>query len=170
MIEEDFDDIANMTIRQARELWAKSIEGKGTTCPCCDRMGKINKYSLTKGAAMALRWIAINGDDYGWVDVPSKAPRWVLKSKFHSTLQHWKMLESQQKRSGIWRVTPLGKSFIAGERTMPVAVWVYNKTVMAYDDERTTFRGCFDREFDFDEMMSARFNWASVVIKEKKKK
>ncbi len=49
----------------------------------------------------------------------------------------------------------------SGIRRLPLAVYVYDNNVKGFSSEEITFRGCFAVTFDFDEMMSARFNWVN---------
>ena len=149
--------LANM-----KSNWDKAITGDGAFCPCCGKWGKVYKYKLSQHLALCLRWIAIHGKENGWVDVQNTAPRWMLKSKTYPLLAHWKLIESQSNRSGIWRATYLGKMFADGQIPQPSAVYVYDNGVWGFDGEEVSFRGCFGRHFDFDELMSERFDWAKL--------
>lgn len=157
--------LKNIYLEGVREEWVATIEGKGGTCPCCDRWGKVNKLSLSQHLALCLRWIYLNGDknDDGWVHVQNKAPRWMLKSKTYSTLEHWGLIEGMEKRSGVWRATPKGIAFQNSSIMVPASVYIYNKKVWGIDSVETSFQGCFGKHFNFDEMMSERFDWSNVV-------
>jgi hypothetical protein len=156
-------------LRKLRGNWQETIKREAAICPCCDRVGRINKYRLTKPLALALRWMMVHGAGDGWVNVQSKAPRWMLRSKSYPSLEYWGLVESKSKRSGIWRVTPKGVSFVTGSLMVPSAVYIYDANVMAWDAEQTSFCGCFDHSFDFDEMMSYTFDWSSLVIETRHK-
>ena len=90
----------------------------------------------------------------------------MLKSKTYSFLKHWDVVESKGHRSGIWRATDKGKDFVLGLIKLPSAVYVYDDTVFGFEAEEVSFRGCFGKHFDFDEMMSSQFIWAN--LREKK--
>jgi acyl CoA:acetate/3-ketoacid CoA transferase len=49
-----------------------------------------------------------------------------------------------------------------GANMMPAAVYIYDNKVWGFEQEETTFAGCFGKHFDFDEMMSEQFNWANI--------
>lgn len=142
--------------------WDMAIKGDGAFCPCCGKWGKVYKYKLSQHLALCLRWIVIHANKDGWVDVQNTAPRWMLKSKTYPLLAHWEMIESQSKRSGVWRATTRGVAFASGIATAPESVYVYDAGNWGFADEEVSFRGCFGRHFDFDEMMSERFDWSKL--------
>ena len=150
-------------LAKMRNDWNKSIEADGAFCPCCGKWGKVYKIKLSQHLALCLRWIAVHGEgDDSWVDVQNKAPRWMLKSKTYNLLEHWGLIEGKATRSGIWRATLKGWDFINGLSMMPAAVYIYDNKVWGFDEEETSFAGCFGKHFDFDEMMSEQFNWANI--------
>jgi len=154
-------------LARMRNNWNKVIEADGGYCPCCGKWGKVYKMKLSQHLALSLRWIALHGEQDGWIDVQNKAPRWMLKSKTYNLLEHWDMIESQSHRSGVWRATVTGLLFISGDVTAPSAVHIYDNRKWGVEDEQTTFRGCFGKHFDFEEMMSDQFNWAVIKKPEK---
>lgn len=161
-----FDDESNFLDKMRRD-WNIAIKGDGAICPCCDRSGKVYRIRLNQTYALALRWIYLNGDEHGWVNVQNKAPRVILKGKNYGMMAHWGLLESYGNRSGIWRVTEKGKAFCSGMIKVPASVFIYDDKVWGFSDEEITFRGCFKETFDFDEMMSSRFDWTKIKKEEK---
>ena len=129
-------------LARMRNNWNKVIEADGGYCPCCGKWGKVYKMKLSQHLALSLRWIALHGEQDGWI-------------------------ESQSHRSGVWRATQTGMLFIAGEITAPSAVHIYDNRKWGVEEEQTTFRGCFGKHFDFEEMMSDQFNWAVIKKPEK---
>lgn len=159
---------AGQHLQRMKDEWEETIKGDGGCCPVCGKFGKVYRIKLSQALALSLKWMADNAGEDGWVDVQTKGPRWMLRAKTYPLLVHWGMLESRQPRSGVWRVTPQGRDFIAGTEVAPKAVYIYDNALMALDAESTTFRGCFGVKFDFDELMSANFNWwANVASLEK---
>lgn len=161
---EQFDmfDNEGAWLAKMRHNWNSWIEADGSFCPCCGKWGKVYKIKLSQHLALCLRWMLVHGDENGWVDVQNRAPRWMLKSKTYPLLEHWDLVESQAKRSGIWRATRKGQDFISGSITMPSAVHIYDNKVWGFESQDVSFRGCFGKHFDFDEMMSAQFRWADL--------
>lgn len=158
----DMFDGEGSWLAKQRSDWNKSIEADGAHCPCCGKWGKIYKTKLSQHLALCLRWIDQHGDEEGWVDVQNTAPRFMLKSKTYPLLEHWGLIESQAHRSGIWRSTLKGADFLAGSNNQPSAVYIYDNKVWGFDAESISFRACFGVHFDFEELMSERFNWANI--------
>lgn len=154
-------------LKRLQDEWDRTITGEGGCCPVCGKFGKVYKYKLSQGLALALKWITDHGADEGWVDVQTKGPRWMLRSKTYPLLVHWGFIESKNARSGIWRATEAGRDFLSGFDVAPSAVYVYDNKVMALDAENVTFRGCFGIHFDFDQLMSDQFKWADVHLLER---
>lgn len=154
-------------LEELRNNWKKVVEADGGICPCCDRSGKVYRLSINQTYALSLRWIDVHGKEGGWINVQDNAPRFMLKGKNYGMLTHWGVLESFSMRSGIWRTTQKGKDFLKGLINLPLGAFIYNDKVWAFSSEEVSFRGCFDKHFDFDEMMSAQFKWSN--LKERKK-
>lgn len=145
-----------------RSSWKQTIAGDGGKCPCCDKWGKVYKIKLSQHLALCLKWMIDHKRDDDWVDVQNTAPRWMLKSKTYPLLEHWALIESQAARSGKWRATKVGIDFVAGVVTMPEAVYIYDNRRWGFEEKGVTFRQCFGKHFDFNELMSVQFNWANL--------
>jgi hypothetical protein len=154
--------------------WAVATEGKGGYCPVCDRWGKINSVILSGAMVKAMHWIhrAGNGD---WVDVPTRAPKFVTRSYVFGQLKHWNMVEQmyiptptkedqeagverQTRTSGMWKLTPVGVDFIFNGTSAPERVFVYNDRRVGASDRQVTARDCAREKFSYDAMMSVTFN------------
>lgn len=153
---------ASQHLKNLQDEWDRTITGEGGCCPVCGKFGKVYKYKLSQALGLALKWIKDHAGEDGWVDVQTRGPRWMIRSKTYPLLAHWQFIESKNARSGVWRVTDLGRDFLSGFEVAPRAVYVYDNKVMALDAENISYRGCFGVRFDFDELMSDQFNWANV--------
>lgn len=156
------DLFEGLYLSKQQDLWKNTIEGEGGHCPCCGKWGKVYKIRLSQHLALALRWMVVHGDEEGWVDVQSFGPRWMLRGKTYPLLEHWGLIESQARRSGIWRATLKGRDFTEGKISMAAAVHVYDNRVWGFEDEDVNFRDCFGKHFNFEAMMSDQFNWANI--------
>lgn len=151
-------EVVTSPLETLRQEWKETIEGDGGKCPCCDRWGKINSKPLNETMAMSLEWLA-GFDD--WVNIQVSAPKEILRSAQLSTLRYWKLVErrakepgSNMKFSGYWRITQLGRDFVAGKVEVPRKVFMYNSEAVAFSTDTVTFKECSGVSFDYREVMS----------------
>ena len=143
-----------------KEIWRNTIKGDGGHCPVCDRWGKIYGRAINNTMARSLIWLcAAPTEDNGWVDVPNKAPRAVIRSNQLPTLHWWNLVErlgsenAKQKHSGMWRPTALGLDFVNGNAQVPRKVFTYNNKVQAYSLDMVRINECFKEQFDYQQLM-----------------
>jgi len=162
-----------MNIEQAKEHWKHTIADDGGHCPVCNRWGKIYKRNINTTMAASLMWLASEKQENGWVDVPKRAPKWLLASNQLSTLKWWDLVErcpadeeSRTKFSGLWRPTEVGVAFSLGFITMPKSVYTYNDKVEDFGQDQIYIFECFAEYFDYKEVMLGRYS--SLETKGKK--
>jgi hypothetical protein len=92
------------------------------------------------------------------------APLWLFKNL--APLQWWGLIEHmpkpddpKQKSSGLWRITPLGLQFAAGEVKVREKVWVFDARVQKFTGPDRDIRECIGR-FNYSAMMAQRFDEA----------
>lgn len=158
-------------LAKLRQQWRDTIENDGGHCPCCDRWGKVSPQGMSETMALGLLWIArAKTDEYGWVDVPKSAPRWMLRGKTYTTMARWALVEkggrddTTKKSDGLWRVTEKGWAFLRGEIAIPQKVYSYNNTVEGYSEKVVYFRDCFGKHFDYETVMADNFNLNAIKI------
>jgi hypothetical protein len=149
-------------LARLRDVWRGVIESSGGHCPVCDRWGKIYARPINRTMARSLIWLCyaeVDGD--GWVDVPNKAPRWVVQSNQLPTLRWWGLVErkdndgeTKTKHSGLWRPTDKGLNFVHHGLRIPKQVFTYNDTVQGYSTEEVTIKDCFTDNFDYNATMN----------------
>ena len=147
-----------------RDAWRHTIEGEGGYCPVCARWGKIYGRSLNETMARSLIWLVATPLVNGWVDVPVKAPRWLVRSNQLPTLKWWGLVErhpsdsdSKVKHSGLWRPTDLGYEFASARKRVPKKVFTYNDEVEGHSTETVSIDQCFKHHFDYQEVMNTHF-------------
>jgi hypothetical protein len=148
-----------------REAWRKAIEGEGAHCPTCDRWGRIYGRSINRTMANSIMWLSVAvADEDGWVDIPSKAPRWLVRSNQLPTLKWWGLVErryndknSKNKHSGMWRITDLGRAFVHGQVSIPKKVFTYNDIVQSVSPENIFIKDCFKLYFDYRDLMNSYY-------------
>ena len=154
--------IVSEELEAIRDVWRNTIEGDGGKCPCCRRWGKIYARNINETMCRSLIWLAYTrANARGWVDVPETAPRWLVRSNQLATLRWWGLVERlpsndpDAKHSGLWRVTQLGRDFVAGRVTVPKTAYTYNGEVEYMSAEQTTVADCFGKKFSYHEVMAA---------------
>lgn len=147
-----------------RDAWRHTIEGEGGYCPVCARWGKIYGRSLNETMARSLIWLVSAPLENGWVNVPAKAPRWLVRSNQLPTLKWWGLVErhpsdkkSKIKHSGLWRPTDLGYEFASSRKRVPKKVFTYNDEVEGHSTETVSIDQCFKHHFDYQEVMNSHF-------------
>jgi len=164
-------------LAELRRNWTKTIEGDGGHCPCCDKWGKINNYNLNETMAATLKWMTVASTDHaGYIDMGGKAPRWSVRAKNFTTMKFWGFVEPAPKArpkdkkvaglvtktSGLWRVTERGRAFVYGGLTVPIRAFVYDDRFFGWGDKMTTFKQCFGRKFNYEDVMATNFNWFTL--------
>lgn len=153
-----------MSKEELRQQWRHAIENDGAHCPVCDRWGRIYARGINKTMARSLMWLcqAIKDKD-GWVDVPSNAPRWLVRSNQLATLRWWSLVERRgnddpkNKHSGMWRATKLGVDFVHGLKKIPEKVYTYNGEVETVSQNLVHISECFQDYFNYEQIMNEYF-------------
>lgn len=147
-------------LAELRTIWRGIIGDEGGHCPCCDRWGKIYPRSLNETMARSLVWLAHHSANGDWVDVPKRAPRWLVRSNQLPTLRWWGLVErldtedATKKHSGLWRATKRGLLFSQNRLQVPKKVYTYNAVVEGFSEELVTIKDCVER-FDYSAVMES---------------
>ncbi len=158
------NDMFADTLTAARARFFEEARGKGATCPCCDRWGKINPYHLNSGMARCLIWL------YHWnrknprqyCHLPTQADRTVLTSNSTGKLAHWGFTEVDPNKRGAHRITLAGVDFVRDRLKAPEVVWVYNNEVQGRAVKQVGIRDALGDKFDYDAMMGERMDAAAT--------
>lgn len=158
---------------ELRKMWRTTIEHDGGHCPVCDRWGKVYKRNINKTMAVSLIWLCKQELKDGWIDVPARAPKWLVASNQLSTLKWWGLVERNEpsekgstKFSGLWKPTQKGIDFSLNKTTLPKSVYTYNDKVEDYGSEEIYIEQCFDEYFDYQDVMNNQY---SAAMQKKKK-
>jgi hypothetical protein len=141
-----------------RSAWRVNIDGDGGHCPCCDRWGKIYPRSLNETMARSLLWLVNQSANGDWIDVPQRAPRWLVRSNQLPTLRWWGLVErldtedKTKKHSGFWTATESGVLFAQNRLQVPKKVYTYNAEVEGFSQELVTIKDCIGN-FDYSAVM-----------------
>jgi hypothetical protein len=93
------------------------------------------------------------------VDIPQRAPRWLLKTNQLSTMRWWDLIERRpnedpaKKHSGLWRVTEAGERFATGVMRKRKSVITYNANVIYRTGPLVGISDVIEN-FDYSQIMS----------------
>jgi hypothetical protein len=153
------------TLREAQE-WLEQHKEDGIRCPCCGQFAKIYTRKLNAAMARDLVWLvqvaALSaGEGNWWVDVPSRGPIALQRSRELAKLVHWGLVECKNENStrggrtsGLWRPTRRGVLFALGKLAVPKYVRLYNGQFLSYPTDMglTTIREAFKSPFTYDDL------------------
>lgn len=154
------------TLQRARDRLRSVLRsGDDMDCPCCGQRCKIYKRSINKTQAATLMWMLSETDNAndGWINFPEQAPPWIMRSKQHSTLKHWALIEQRsyesgdKKHSGDWRLTETGKKFIARQTNVPKYVYIYDDNLLKTSREGISIDDALTERFSYAELMQGNF-------------
>ena len=152
------------TLAEAKE-WLEQHKEEGIFCPCCGQYAKIYTRKLNAAMARDLIWLvqvsALLSDSGWWVDVPSRGPIALQRSRELAKLVHWGLVECKVedsirggRTSGLLRPTRRGVLFAVGKLAVPKYVRLYNGEFISYPLEMglTTIREAFKNPFMYEEL------------------
>ena len=148
-----------MDLEELRDKWHDTIHDAGGACPVCDRFGIVYRVGLNATMAKSLIWLSKVQTPDGWVDVPTTAPKFVLRSNQLATTKHWGLVERRAndnpkiKHSGMWRITDKGRQFVNNQLRVSKKVYIYNDVVEAWSPEDVSIEECFAEHFDYRDAM-----------------
>ena len=154
--------------------WLRARFGKGATCPCCNQFVKLYRRPFSKSMAYVLLLIAryYRRDDVKhdeWLHVPSYIAETAVGNPRRAAavrgdwakLKYWNLIEEKpdvrvdgSPRVGYWRMTPLGRQFVAREVKVPSHIYVYNgEPLQRAVEEQITIDDALTTEFSYSEIM-----------------
>jgi hypothetical protein len=148
-----------ITLVQAKAELTAGLE-EGIACPCCGQFAKLYERRINSGLAACLVWLVREYlDSKDWIDVPRKAPRFVLRNREMGRLRHWGLVVQQKnedkakKTSGMWKPTTIGVKFVCRELTVPKKVRLFNNQFQGFSDEEVGILECLGDKFDYNKLM-----------------
>lgn len=107
---------------------------RGVECPCCGTAIRSTTIHLDRNLVRQLIWFVKEADEnenLKWVDVPTAAPAWIIRSRSYNRLRYFGLLERKDyitklspEKKGLWRPTNNGVLFVRGDYWAPEAVTV----------------------------------------------
>lgn len=154
--------------------WLRARFGKGATCPCCAQFVKLYKRPFNKSMAYVLLLIAryyrrveVQPDE--WLHVPSYIAEVAVGNPRRAAavrgdwakLKFWGLIEEKPEtrsdgspRVGYWRLTALGRQFVAREIKVPSHVYLYNGEPL---------QRAVERQITIDDALGTEFSYAEIM-------
>lgn len=135
----------------------------GVECPACTQNVGMMLRPMTDEMARALIAMHLADTPDGWVKVqnmtyPDGSP--VVRGGDWTKLKHWGFIEGKEAqradgnpRNGYWRLTDLGRQFLAGTLSVPRRVHIFNDERHGMDGPLITIRDALDSPFHYAEAM-----------------
>lgn len=154
--------------------WLRVRFGKGATCPCCNQFVKLYKRSLSKSSAYVLLLMARYYNRVGvkqdeWLHVPSHIAEVAVGNPRRAAavrgdwakMKLWGLIEEKpgarddgSPRVGYWRMTQLGRQFVAREVKVPSHVYIYNgEALQRAVEDQISIDDALTTEFSYSEIM-----------------
>lgn len=146
-----------------RNDWLATLPKGGRVCPTCSQFCKVYRRKFNSGMARSLIWLVVHAkhDLSGWVDVPKTAPRHVVSSREFDKLCLWGLVKAKpnadgkKRTSGLWRATPEGVAFVRSNLAVWSHVFIYNRTVLGFSDDKIMIRAALGKKFEYQELMAS---------------
>ncbi len=153
-------DVGERTLAQAHaELWEQLDQG--AFCDCCQRMARRYPRRLHREMARFLGKLV-----EAWEAMPERQKRYVALRDFWphgpkastdgSYLVHWDLVKRHPTRTGLYKPTPAGLSFVAGRIVVPKIAWVYAGRATHYSKETIAFVDALAEPVDVRGMLADR--------------
>jgi len=163
------------TLEEAKQ-WLRARVNKGAPCPCCTQFSKVYRRPINKSMAFVLLLIAryyrrLGVKQEEWLHVPSYINEVVAGNPRRSAavrgdwakLKLWGLIEEKPEpredgssRIGCWRMTDLGRKFVAREVMVPSHVYIYDGQLLSRPvDKMVTIDDALTTEFSYSEIMGS---------------
>ncbi len=150
------------SLSEARNRYFIAAEAQGGVCPCCDRWGKYNSYTLNSGMARSMIWLFqwhMKNGILIYCHLPTQADRTVLTSNSIGKLRHWGLVEREpsddpaKPKSGSYRLTAHGIEFVYGRIDATRKIFIYNDRLVGRGEDQTNIRQALTDKFNYQELM-----------------
>ena len=132
-----------------KEWLKENFTGDGCKCPACGKHVQLKDRRITPAMAKALIAIRNQGDDTGAVNIADVKE---IRGGDYAKLRYWDLIE--EVASGRWRITTLGRKFVADKERVPSTVWVYNKRVREVGEDTVNIREALGNPALYDQLVT----------------
>lgn len=156
--------IENMSLEEIR-VWLEARVDAGVVCPACKVKSRRYTRHMSDRYVKALTMMEslgrTRGDENGWFKVGEKALGKDICADLyhlnHAKLAYWGLVEkmtkghNHQTYSGYWRVTDLGRDFLAGQVKVCTFVKEYRGKAVGFSEEKIDVATANGVAFSFEE-------------------
>ena len=174
-VKDEFFVVTATTTLEEAKRWLRARFGKGAACPACNQFVKCYRRPLNKSMAYVLLLIAryyrrVEVKSDAWLHVPSYVAEVAIGNPRRAAavrgdwakLKFWGLIEEKpdvradgSPRVGYWRMTPLGRQFVAREVKVPSHIYIYNgEPLQRAVEEQITIDDALGTEFSYAEIMA----------------
>ena len=151
------------SLAAARNEFQLRIDNGGEArCPCCDRTARRYRRSLHVAMVVALiRLHKLDEKKTGYYDVHDWGYMKSGGSGDYAKLRFWGLILPVDSRtytenaSGLWRITPLGKDFVSGSKSIPKYVYLFDNEKVGESEEKISIQQALGDKFDYRELMES---------------
>lgn len=138
----------------------------GVNCPCCGKY--VRQYERKINSGMILFLIGLYrltkpyfGRDEIYFDNKEILMKMNLtaRSLDYSILKHFKLIkddyndDESKRKSGIWRLTNLGRKFVEGNVRLKKYAVIFNGKFIEYKGDFVSIKDCLGSKFNYSELL-----------------
>jgi len=153
------------TLEEAKK-WLRERFEQGAECPCCKQYVKLYKRKLNSFMAYALLLIDRyfrQPDAKEWLHVPSYLVEQNATDRECAKLRYWGLIEEMPEgredgspHAGFYKITDLGKQFVARTIRVPMYIHLYNGSIVRRPDAETIdIYEALGEKFNYNELMGS---------------
>lgn len=152
------------SLEEAKQ-WLRERFENGAVCPCCNQYVKLYKRKLNSFMAYALLLIDRyfrQPDAKEWLHVPSYLIEQNATDRECAKLRYWGLIEEMPEgrddgspHAGFYKITELGKQFVARTVRVPMYVHLYNGNPLKRPAAETIdIYEALGEKFNYNELMA----------------
>lgn len=136
----------NTTLSESIDWLQDRIE-EGAECPCCGQFAKVYQRKINSGIARML--ITMSRQPQQWCHMPTLGASGGDPAK----ARYWGLIEESDP-PGHWRLTQLGRDFVANQARVPKFARIYDGRLLGLEGSETvSIIDALGTRFNYDELM-----------------
>lgn len=144
-------------LEHARQ-WLQDRLDDGEHCPCCTQFAKVYKRKINAAMALVLLEMLRAGGEGEYVHLPT-----IRVGGDTAKLAYWGLIEEDEatredgsKRTGWWRVTPLGVRYARNQVTLPKYARVFDSQCLGLVGDPVGITDALGTKFNYADLMAGQ--------------